>query len=479
MSMRYDNELMPTARAQRMATGALVRLASHSEDWNRRDFKGVVPKRLLAEVSEDEFRIYENVVYARLLDQLYVQLRRRVRDLRALEARRTDAAEIGNAEHLDFRLRNRLCDLWGGAYSQDDDSSNAGADVLVQLTALLKKMARLRLGRLYQAIPRVAHVPLALRTTNVLLHDQNYKRMRPLWTMAHATSSAQAKPGRLHVEAAERRYQQFRKYVRLLIDHALHASKLLTHVTEHAEHNFGDWELSCVELATGEFQLELPSDVFGKASPLTFVPVWRGVGEWLSGGSERQVVFCHAAQSVAEDDLHWGTGEDAVLNPLQFYSVERVKARIDGWMLARLASVYPKLVSPWPQASIEALRTEFPGVFSVEGRGLRALKPVPLRDQERLDSLIRASKASEGAMSSMRVALQIAKLMSTCKACGDEAAPRKIQADSQAFKAVCECGFSWKWVFEGNATRRQGAYAYGDEPRSFEVVGSDELRLVL
>lgn len=479
MSMRYDAELTSTSRARRLASGALVRLASHSVDWNRRDFKGVSPKRLLAEVSEDELRIYENVVYARLLDRLCAHLRSRVRNLRTLEARRTDADEIANAESLDHRLRYRLCDLWGAAYPQDAESSSAGADVLADLITLMKKITRLRLGRLYQSIPSGVKVPQVLRTTNVLLHDQNYKRLRPLWAMAHAAGSGQAKPGKLQVEVAERRYQQFRKYVSLLIEHALYSSKLLTHGTAPAEHAFGEWQLSCTESARGEFQLKLMSGSFGEGGPLTFAPVWRGQGEWLSGGSERQVVFCHAPPSVTEDNLQWGTGEDAVLNPLQFYSVERVKARIEGWLIVRLATVYPMAVSPWPHASTQDLCAAFPGAFSVEGLGLCVLKPVPHQDHSRLSSLIREAKASDDAMLRMRAALQIAKLMSTCKVCGDVASPRKIQADRRAFKAVCECGFSWKWRFEGNATKRQGAYAYCDEPRTFEVVGSDELRLVI
>lgn len=479
MSMRYDAELTSTARVRRLASGALVRLASRSEDWNRRDFKGVSPKRLLAEVSEDELGIYENVVYARLLDRLCAHLRSRVRTLRTLEARRTDADEIANAESLDYRLRYRLCDLWGAAYPQEAESSSTGTGVLAELITLMKKMMRLRLGHLYLAIPSGVKVPQVLRTTNVLLHDQNYKRLRPLWAMAHAVGSTQAQSGKLQIEVVHRQYQQFRKYVSLLIEHALSSSNLLTHGKEPAEHKFGEWPLICTESARGELQLELMSDTLGECGPLTFVPVWRGQGEWLSGGGGRQVVFCHASTAASEDELKWGSGEDSVLNPLQFYSVERVRARIEGWLIAYLASAYPMTVSPWPHTSTQELCAAFPGAFLVDGRGLCVLKPVPTHTQEQLDSLIRVAKANDNAIFSMRGALQLAKLMSTCKVCGDVVAPEKIQADSRAFKAACECGFSWKWRFEGNSTRRQGTYAYGDEPRTFEVVGSDELRVIL
>jgi hypothetical protein len=479
MSMRYDAELTPTSRARRLASGALVRLASHSDDWNRRDFKGVSPKRLLAEVSEDELHIYENVVYARLLDRLYIHLNQRVRSLRTLEARRTDAAAIANAEELDHRLRYRLCALWGTAYSTDAESKNAGSDVLSELSTLMKKIMRLRLGRLYQAIPSGSRVPQVLRTTNVLLHDQNYKRLRPLWSMAHAAGSDQARTARMKVEAAEGRYQQFRAYANLLIQHALSSSKLLNPGKQPAEYRFGQWSLILAESARGEFLLHLKSAAFDVERFLTFAPVWRGQGQWPLDGSERQVVFCHARPLATEDVFQWGTGEDAVLNPLQFYSVERVKARIEAWLISRLASVYPMVVSPWPQASAEALCSTFPGTFSAEVRGLRVLKSVANQDQARLRSLIQSAGASEGGISSIWLALQVAELMATCKVCGDVVTSRGVQADRKGFKAVCVCGFGWKWRFDAETKERQGSYAYGDAPRPFEVIGSDEFQLSL
>lgn len=477
MSMRYDAELTPTSRARRLASGALVRLASHSDDWNRRDFKGVSPKRLLAEVSEDELHIYENVVYARLLDRLYIQLNQRVRSLRTLEARRTDAAAIANAEELDHRLRYRLCALWGTAYSNDAESKNPGSDVLSELSTLMKKIMRLRFGRLYQAIPNGSRVPQVLRTTNVLLHDQNYKRLRPLWSMAHAVVTDQAPTAKMRIEAAEGRYQQFRRYVSLLIQHALSSSKLLKPGKQPAEYLLGQWSLILSESTRGEFLLNLKSGAFDVERPLTFAPVWRGQGQWPLDGSERQVVFCQAPPSATEEAFHWGTGEDAVLNPLQFYSVERVKARIEAWLISQLVSVYPMLVSPWPQASAQALCAAFPGTFSTEGRGLRVLKSVANQDQARLRSLIQSAGASEEVSSSMWLALQAAELMATCKVCGEIVPARDVQADRKGFKAVCGCGFNWKWRVGAEASERQGSYAYGDAPRPFEVVGADEIQM--
>lgn len=480
MSMRYDSELTSTSRVRRLASGAHVRLSSHSEDWIQRDFKGVSPKQLLAEVSEDEYGIYENVVYARLLDKLHVHLKQRVRALRTLEARRNDADAIGNADRLFYRLRHRLCELWGASYAPDTESSHDGAsDVLKDAESLLKKVTRLRLGRLYQAIPHQSQVPQTLRVTNVLLHDQNYKRMRLLWSLVHSVHGSQSKPGVLNVERAEKRYLRYCRYVRLLVEHALRASKLVKPGVSYDRFTFGKWTLTCSTSRNGEVRLSLPASVFKENNELTFVPAWQGQGEWSSIGSSRQIVFCHKAPSPSDGPVVWGTGEDAVLNPLQFYSVERIQARTESWLLARLASLYPAAVSPWPQASAEQLIKSFPDSFAAEGRALRVFKPVQPQACERLDMLISTSNANEDAISAMNEAMAIARLMSTCKACGEVLYGRDVQADRLAFKSVCHCGYNWKWLLDSRDSDPRGTYSFADEARAFEVAGSDEMTIQL
>lgn len=48
MAMRYESELLPVSRARRLANDAVTRLASHSEDWLRREITGVIPRTLCA-----------------------------------------------------------------------------------------------------------------------------------------------------------------------------------------------------------------------------------------------------------------------------------------------------------------------------------------------------------------------------------------------------------------------------------------------
>lgn len=477
MSMRYDSELLSTARVQRLAPGALPRLAAHSEDWYRRDFKGVTPRRLLAEVSEDELKTYENVVYARLLDKLYKLLGRRVRDLGSLKSRRTAALSIGNAEHLEHRLRHRLCSLWGQSFAQDDGSNELADQVLADLTGLLRKIQTLRRERVYQGIPREAWVPLVLRVTNVLLHDQNYKRLRPLWRLAHGTAGEQDRDGKLKVEIGEKRYQKYRKYLGLLIQHALRSSKLLLPSGIPLRYTFGHMKLNVHEAAMGDWQLLLDGPGLNTNRTLSFVPLWMGQSEWQVGNEERQLVFCHARQSEVIADSDWGTGENSVLNPLQFYSVERVQLRIEEWLLSCLSTVYPMAASPLA-GNLQARLTEvFPGTFAPCKGGAMALKHIPLNQKATLPRLMDDAKASDQSKLAIESSLSVATLMSTCKACGAILDARAIDADSYGYQATCSCGYGWRWRFHSEQRKRIGHYAYGAEQGLFESNGADEIAL--
>ena len=68
--IRVERELLPVSRARRIAPHALIRLASHTEDWEYRRITSVQPHRILAEVREERWDLYENRVAVQLVDNL-------------------------------------------------------------------------------------------------------------------------------------------------------------------------------------------------------------------------------------------------------------------------------------------------------------------------------------------------------------------------------------------------------------------------
>ena len=79
--IRVETERVLVARARRLASGAPAWLASHTEDWNHRKITGIQPRRILAEVREEKWDLYENRVAVRLLDHLVTWLRRRITEV--------------------------------------------------------------------------------------------------------------------------------------------------------------------------------------------------------------------------------------------------------------------------------------------------------------------------------------------------------------------------------------------------------------
>ena len=92
--LRYDNLVAPVARVRRLATSALNHLASHSDCWQKRTLSGVQPRKILARFSEDDYAIYENRLYKRLLDRLDRRIAKRLAFMRALNLRLEESVGV-------------------------------------------------------------------------------------------------------------------------------------------------------------------------------------------------------------------------------------------------------------------------------------------------------------------------------------------------------------------------------------------------
>lgn len=469
MDMRYDTAVLPVSRARRLAGDVLTRLASHSEDWHRRDITGVVPARLKAEVSEDELAIYENVVFVRLLGRLQKWLSRRVTDLKALQASHDIAKGLQQAERLDYRLRNTLCELWGRSFEHQQDAGNLVKKALEELQALLGRVRQLLCSEVARSVTVTRHIPLALRDTNILRHDPHYRHLRPLWLQAHAADPSGEISPLEHFERERERGRRQGRYVGLLLQHALVAIRLLK-PGERNRWQFGPWSVS-VEENGDDWVLRLDQGIAGKPA-LVFVPAARGHRYWTQGKPDRYVVFCMPEQTRAIEDE---AGADSVLNPMEFYGVERVRQAVETWLLSQLNACWPFTVELVPKALAHALVETSNGAVVAQGRGLRVLAPVAAPVARKLDMLLKEGHgASADSCLALAQALELATLIGTCRICNSVLTGKDFEFSRDGFKARCRCEHHW-------TLRRQAAghfearYMLGESQRPFEESGSLEL----
>jgi hypothetical protein len=178
--LKVESDLVPTARARRVARQAIARLASHREDWERPTVLGVRPRRVLCLVPDENADIYENRLTARLVDhvRLYLQGRlARLADIRRMLSQISDHAS-GAASGHHWR-RDRLYSLWAGAV-QDNAAADVAVHTQARLDALYIRVLGLLDSPLYRAVPHGAPVS-GLRYTNIFSNDPHYRKVATLW----------------------------------------------------------------------------------------------------------------------------------------------------------------------------------------------------------------------------------------------------------------------------------------------------------
>ena len=178
--IRRESERILVARARRVARDAPAQLASHTEDWEYRTVAGIRPRRILADVREERWDLYENRVAVRLVDELVAWLRRRIVEVRRIRGDVYARMEqIRGAASGTRHRAHRIYKLWGEGW--DNRPSEVADSTLKRLEVLVYKLLSLMDSPLYKHIPVRASAPSGSRTTNLFSNDDHYRGVARLW----------------------------------------------------------------------------------------------------------------------------------------------------------------------------------------------------------------------------------------------------------------------------------------------------------
>ena len=179
--IRMEAERVHLARARRIARDAPAWLASHTEDWDHRTITGVQPHRILAEIREERWDLYENRVAVRLVDNLVIWLRRRIAEIRrVLDDILTCMEDFGVSTSGSRHRTERICRLWGEVWDAGSRRDIAER-TLKRLERLLYRVLGLMDSPLYRRISRHAQTPRGLRMTNLFRNHDHYRGVARLW----------------------------------------------------------------------------------------------------------------------------------------------------------------------------------------------------------------------------------------------------------------------------------------------------------
>lgn len=183
--LKVEEVRIPVGRARRFPPRALNVLASHSEDWHSRSFSSVRPNRVLSEVQDDDFAIYENRALKTLQQRLLSALTPRLSMLKSLRDS-LDASELNQSGGRRFSI-HRLCELLAELFTEDP--SRAALDALIEnLEALRMRLLSLEGMFLFKEIKFEARVSSPIQATNILRDDSHYRHVFHVWMAWEARS---------------------------------------------------------------------------------------------------------------------------------------------------------------------------------------------------------------------------------------------------------------------------------------------------
>ncbi|MBY6093958.1 DUF2357 domain-containing protein [Ferrimonas balearica] len=462
-------ELVQTGRAKRLSNKAPDYLAAHSEDWQSRTFTGILPKRVITRLNEDNYDIYENRVFARLIDHLDNYLTSRLREIEQLAGIFDSALSYSVGSDLYWKIGKNICSMWGQSFSDDDleQAASSSKATLENLRFLLREVRSLRQSKLYQAIPRNVNIGSQLRITNVLAHDQHYRHLIRLWDCWVKTQERTELEQDEKIRLAQYRAQLYSDYVELVVYHALEAIGLAP----------TDFNTALVVEKAG-----LEVTLTSQHATLIVTPVFADLhganlpAEAHTSHSEQRLLVSPLAPAKAgqrrPDEFNCPTFQSTVetvtASPLELFSVEDLAMALQRWYLKGLVNRYGQTV----EVSRSILGSINMTNARVENGFIKVLAPLDsgwaTQFEQDLHQLtqktgIRLSPDEvESAKRNLMSAHTDLLRLSRCPECA-EAVTRFAPREHDCFEAKCNCNATW-----GIYRRRDGSKTFQLTPSNGE-----------
>lgn len=449
MELIYQEHLLPIGRVKRFSATAGRHLAAHSECWQKRSFTEVVPRSLLALESEDEYNIYENRVFARLLDHLDRYLQRRCREVARIEEAITEAISFEASEDLYFGLTHSVCQLWGEGFKGGEvvtDKAEQEQGTLQVLRSLLREIRGLRSSKLYSTIPKGDDIGFQIRMTNTLSHDQHYRHVARLWHLWLEYGNEGRVDPKDEFQSNSHFAEAYCTYVEELVKRSL--VELGGKVTKTGFVVSGSRILNLSK----EYNV-ITLDLEGER--LTIVPVYDAgnFDETLSVivPEKKRIIVT----PVSRDFRLAGNGQPA--SPLYFYTLEAMVSQISSWLSLHTVSILSDKLKKLPSSVRNVLKSKYSEFFSFNGTDATLRRSLGLS----LSDVHREFKNTAQDTSAMRFLTSLdtysgrMDALLACPLCGKMADSHAYHPrDGQAFEVSgASCGHFWRIDKDKDARR--------------------------
>jgi len=431
--LRYDDIVAPVERVRKLSTGSLNHLASHSDCWQRRTLSGVLPRKVLARFSEDDYSIYENRLFKRLIDRIDRHLTKRLALLKSLNDRLAKALDFQESEKTHFELRYDICSLWGEAHQSDKMGKQLNASKVTEceLGRQLQAIRGIKQRGLYRLVPASAIVPAQVYRTNILNHDAHYRHLPILWeSLLNEDEDSKLDPDE-RLSRQKRSLDSYTDYVGLVIRRALQQYEFSVDGG-----SFFSWSGKKFTLKKEGCDWEILASN-GKEK-LRFTPiVWFGKTTKNFDEIDISTILC-----LPKIDFNGNNQNQLSVTPLDLYVVERVGVKIDEWLWRGLIKSLMTPLGPLP-GPIKALIAKWPDHFIMVSH--REAKLINRLDQAQCKQLMEEARscANLELVEAFESAIARMEFLSTCRCGGIGRLTRNITSLEDFYFQCDACSRAW------------------------------------
>lgn len=259
-------DVLPVEVVTKINQNTLAYLGNHTNTVSNITSKGIKPRKLLTQVYEDDYGIYENLVFCDFIDAVIRYCRRNMRTLRQLvyASQTMEFNLLERVNHLDYFLA--LGKLHTG-YIRDFNKYYARSKELYKKTKQILNTLQSRLIKpVYKKNNRRGN-PLPLKKTNIFLMQKNYHQVYVAYKSLLSNTNKKIKVEKEEVDL-DKLKESYYSYLKILSIFALghfnftiRSTKKIDLLKLNSTFRFKDWYIRLFDYRKAGLLITVSKDV--------------------------------------------------------------------------------------------------------------------------------------------------------------------------------------------------------------------------
>lgn len=174
--LKDTDDVLPVENARIINQNTLLHLANHSHNVSNLTKKGVKPRKLLTRIYEDDYSIYENVIFCNYIDEVLSLIKKNRRILNSLlyASNIMKFNLLEKVNHVDYFLA--LGKLHTGYIRDFSQYFSLSKELLTELSQI-KQVINPRLSKAVYQKNKARNKSLSLKKTNIFLMQKDYHQV--------------------------------------------------------------------------------------------------------------------------------------------------------------------------------------------------------------------------------------------------------------------------------------------------------------